>query len=422
MTALEDIQQAVLAREERTLSILRQTLALDTTVPPGRNYAQMADLLEPLLSAAGLHTERVLIPDASLQLLPHTVEGERVNLVARLPQAGAEPVTLYAHMDTGVSVGLAEGQWIHDPFAGELDNGRVYGVGVSDVKACMASLLTALEVIAELRLQPRFDIVCLFTTDKHIGIYPGLRHLAQEGYVKGHIVALAGMQDAYDIVGSAGKVNVSVRTRGKAATSRQSQLGLNALEAMAPILGELLTLKAKVTVRQSSLPDFRLPGAPATPLRSKFNMNVLRAGDDPDMVPDACTLIINRRTIPEEGSEDVIKEIAEAVHRGGVQSEGLRAEVSAVEHYPAARFDLSQAHRPRLRRVFHKVQGYDPVDWIEVARGASDLTFAVQELGCEVIHIGAARIGESTGDAAEDCVRLRDLHAHTRELVHYLTD
>jgi hypothetical protein len=46
----------------------------------------------------------------------------------------------------------------------------------------------------------------------------------------------------------------------------------------------------------------------------------------------------------------------------------------------------------------------------------------VQETGCEVIHLGIARVGESTGDAAEDNVRLSDLHAHTRELVYYLTD
>jgi acetylornithine deacetylase/succinyl-diaminopimelate desuccinylase-like protein len=199
-------------------------------------------------------------------------------------------------------------------------------------------------------------------------------------------------------------------------------MGINALEGMASILGELLTLKTQVITRQSSLPDFRLPGAPATRVRSKFNMNVLRAGENPDMVPDTCTLIISRRTIPEERSEDVIEEIARVVDRGSRQTESQIAEVSAVEHYPAARFDLSTTHRPRLRRVFQKIQDYGPDDWIEVGRGASDLTFAVQELGCEVVHLGTSRIGESTGDAAEDCVRLSDLHAHTRELVHYLTD
>jgi methylmalonyl-CoA mutase cobalamin-binding subunit len=56
------------------------------------------------------------------------------------------------------------------------------------------------------------------------------------------------------------------------------------------------------------------------------------------------------------------------------------------------------------------------------AQVSPSMTAAVQETGCEVIHLGIARVGESTGDAAEDSVLLSDLHAHTRELVHYLID
>lgn len=66
VAALVDAEKQVL------LERLQAILAIDTCIPPGRNYDKVVDLIEPQFQQYGLHTERVIIPEELIKAMPQT--------------------------------------------------------------------------------------------------------------------------------------------------------------------------------------------------------------------------------------------------------------------------------------------------------------------------------------------------------------
>ena len=48
------------------VEILKNLIAIDTSVPPGNNYAEAVNYLEPLFKRCGLQTEKISIPVQTL--------------------------------------------------------------------------------------------------------------------------------------------------------------------------------------------------------------------------------------------------------------------------------------------------------------------------------------------------------------------
>ncbi|MFX1475738.1 MAG: M20 family metallopeptidase, partial [Promethearchaeota archaeon] len=206
----EQVFKLVEQKRDRITTILRDLIQIPTVVPPGNNYEELVDYAEPLFRKMGFHTERVVIPEKLVKAIPVPLEGPRVNLVATREHGCDEYVTIYAHMD----VVPIEEPWTKDPFAGIVEDGKIYGRGVLDMKCGIAGMLVAIEVMDELALTPHFNLVCTLCTDEEIGVYPGIYHLAKEGYVKGHFLNTElGAQLPLIIVGTAGDVDVSIKTR-----------------------------------------------------------------------------------------------------------------------------------------------------------------------------------------------------------------
>lgn len=67
------------------------------------------------------------------------------SLLLRLPGGSRSPVMFMSHMD----VVPAEGEWRHDPFAGEIAEGRVWGRGALDTKCNLWAIFTAVEQLLE---------------------------------------------------------------------------------------------------------------------------------------------------------------------------------------------------------------------------------------------------------------------------------
>ncbi len=286
MADLAEAFALIEARQERTIERLRHIVGINTVVPPGLNYDSLVDYLEPQFHAAGFATERVVVPTEKVAQIPLPLQGPRVNLVASRVSGRPEAVTIYAHMDV---VPIEEG-WKHDPFGGAIDNGRIYGRGVADMKGTIASLLTALEIIDELKLPLHYDVHVIICTDEEIGVYPGAKYLAEQGYVKGHILCMEGAQDPIERLCSAGAVDFTITTVGKSCHSGSNYLGVNAIETMVPIMNELLALKQVVERRESESVAWPNPKAPSRYVTPMFNLDIIHAGAKSNIVPSAFLL------------------------------------------------------------------------------------------------------------------------------------
>ncbi|MGZ6142540.1 MAG: M20 family metallopeptidase, partial [Myxococcales bacterium] len=112
-----------------------------------------------------------LLEDAGFAVSMHEFAPGRTSLVARL--GGEEALCLAGHIDT---VPLGAAKWKHDPFAGEVSDGRLYGRGSSDMKSGVAAMVAAALEIARKPL--RRGLVLVIVAGEETGC-EGAAHLAR---------------------------------------------------------------------------------------------------------------------------------------------------------------------------------------------------------------------------------------------------
>ncbi len=403
--------------QEFLVETLRNLIRVDTSVPPGLNYERLVDIIEPMFQEFSFKTKRVIVPAERLKQIKMPLEGDRVNLVAS-KEMGLPPVSIYAHMD----VVPVEGEWKHDPFAGEMEQGYIYGRGVADMKGSIASLLTALKVMHDLDLKPCFNIHCLMCTDEEIGVYPGAYHLAQEGYFKGHLMWLeCGFQEPIELESAAGMIDTEIIVVGKSCHSGLNFLGINALEESIPILNELMALKKAVQQRESTTAVYQVPGGTrkATPM---FNIDIINSGIKSNIVPGTCRIVVNRRYLPEERFEEIIRETEEAIARGAKKSQALEVKVEHTHVYIPLVIDTKSEYAERSRRVRRLVHGYDQFS-VTGAGISTDMGFVIQVLGSNKVVIFAPRrlsYNQNT-HAPDEHIAVNDLVNTAKEVLLYLT-
>ena len=420
--SVEDVFKAVEQKRDRIITLLRDLIKIPTVVPPGNNYADLVDFVEPLFKNLGFTNERVIVPDEHIKAIPYPLEGPRINLVATREHGKKEAVTIYAHMD----VVPIEEPWTKDPFAGIVENGKLYGRGACDMKSGIAGMLVAFEVMKELNLTPHFNLICTLCTDEEIGVYPGIYHLAKEGYVKGHILNTElGTQLPIIMAGIAGMIDVAIRTKGRSCHSGMNFLGINAVEEMMPLIVELLKLKKEVEKRESKvplIPALRSLGAPSNQMTPMFNLSIIRGGNKANIVPSECELLINRRYIPEENYEDIVEEIRAAIERGKANSKALDVEVTFTHANYPFKADTENQYSQKMRAALKVVHGYQDSDFVYGgASGSTDMGFVAHALNTDkFIGVGAITLDNISAHQPDEWVRIEDLLNMTKQLVHYL--
>lgn len=335
------------------VELLQRLLRFRTENPPGGERACI-EWIAGLLASAGLHVQ-VLASDP-----------ERPNLVARLPGAGvAPPLLLHGHVDV---VPARDEGWRHPPFSGVVEAGEVWGRGALDMKGGVAMMLTAvLAAAAAQEARPAGDIILAllsdeeaggalgagFLVEQHAHLFSGVRHAI--GEFGGFTVHLAG-QRFYPIqVAEKQLCTVRVHVRGPSGHGALS-IGRGTTARLADVLGRLerplplhvhpivgrmlddmaaaLPLPAALAARAlkrrgvSNVVAGRLGpyGALLRPmLRNTVNANVVRAGEQFNVVPAEATVLLDGRVLPHLGEAEFLQELAVRLP-DGVETEVVRFE------------------------------------------------------------------------------------------------
>ena len=403
--------------EDYIVDILRKIIAVDTSVPPGKNYSKLIDIVEPEFQKFNFETQRVVVPEEKVAQIPYELSGERCNLVASMKN-GKPKASAYAHMD----VVPVDEPWTVDPFAGIVKDGKLYGRGTVDMKGSIACYLGAVKVLHELGIEPHYELDCLLCTDEEIGVYPGSRYLAEEGYFSKHIMWLElGAIEPIVVIGAAGAVDVELAGYGKSCHSGMNYLGINAIEEMVPILQELLILKQDVQSRLSRIPAFPMPGYPYDKMTPMFSITVMRGGTKDNIVPGECRLTINRRYIVDERYNDVVTEIREAVERGRKKSKLIDLKINFNCSYGPVEIDPQSPASIKMRAAATAVKGYTDFVFGGIS-GSTDLAMVADALKPEKLDVacfGLVRASDIRAHAADEFVYVEDLISMTKELVHY---
>jgi len=402
---------------EKVMELMRKVINIDTSVPPGDKYREFLDIIKPDFEKLGLSCEEVIVPEELIKEIPLALEGPRINLVATKDFGQNDYVSFYAHMDV---VPAPKEGWKFDPFeATMIKSGKIFGRGVADMKGAIPCLIMALQFIEQFNLTPKFNIRVLLCTDEEIGIWPGVRYLKEKGYVKGIVYNMDAVNSPIIPVGSGGDLDVVIETHGQSCHSGVNFMGVNALEEMIPIMNELIALKRIVEERESNdIPGFPRPGTgEMRNMFPMFNLDIIRAGEKANIVPDLCTLTVNRRFIPDEKVEDVKQEILEAIERGKAKSKALEVKTYFMYNYPAVRIDPSSPASTRMKKVLSLVQNIPEEKILTIGMsGSTDMGFLTDH---DMVIRGVGSAGSKQHGVNEN-IRLRDVKLFIKEIISFL--
>ena len=269
-------------------------------------------------------------------------------------------------------------------------------------------------------VEPHYDLNVVLCTDEEIGGYPGVWHLAKEGYVKGHMLCLEGGQDPRIGLGSAGSVDVTITTIGQSGHSGANYKSINAVDAMLPIMNELWTLKQEVERRESEIPGSGEPEAPSKQMTPMFNFAIINAGVKSNIVPATCTLLINRRYIREERIEDIEAEIRTRSSAARPRAGRAMSRSSSSASIPPCATRPVRTWRRCRRRPCWCTATPPPTSSPRAAAARPTWPTCSRSLGWDDIPFSGPGRRDSRAHGADEFVRLEDVKSHIKMLIHYL--
>lgn len=241
----------------------------------------------------------------------------RTSIVARCKGAGnGRSLILFAHPDGEPVTGTD--RWRHDPFAGEIEDGKVYGWGVADDLSGVAAGLQALELLASLGLRPAGDVLIASTPSKRHA--RGVSRLMQEGMTADAALYLhpaesgAGLREIKAL--ASGQVEFRVIVEGCPPPTTEplqtafGHLGVNAIDKAFVIWDALRRLDAR---RGEGVRHPALQGEVGR--STNIMMSYISAGDPKRLarLATSCTLGAALAFPPPEKLSDVCAQIEAAV-------------------------------------------------------------------------------------------------------------
>jgi succinyl-diaminopimelate desuccinylase len=226
--------EARLAESRDRLVALAQSLVrIASPTPPGDTRAVAR-------AASDLLRE---IPGAEVSVI--TAAEPFANVVARVTGRGAgRRLVFNGHFDT---FPLAEElAWTRPPLSGAVEDGRLYGRGVSDMKGGMACSLLAFQLLAELRDGWSGELVVTLAADEESMGTLGTKHLLDTVPHATGDAMICGDVGSPSIVrfGEKGLLWLEIVAAGRPAHGAHVHLGVNAVDRLRRALDALDDLRA----------------------------------------------------------------------------------------------------------------------------------------------------------------------------------
>ncbi len=250
---------------------------------------------------------------------------------------GDEPgktVLIDGHIDN-VDV-IDEKEWKHRPWGAEVDDGKIYGRGTSDMKGSVCAAIMAASNFKKDtggHFKGRVAVSCTV----HEECFEGISSRLVSDYVKPDYVIIGEATTSTIKIGQRGRAEVVVETEGVSCHSSNPEKGVNAVYEMMEVIEEIRKIVpnehpilGKGILELTDIMSFPYPGA--------------------SVVPSKCVATFDRRTLVGETIETILKQVDDAIDKAKAKNPSLRAkcyirdgegvcwtgaEIKAKRYYPA---------------------------------------------------------------------------------------
>jgi succinyl-diaminopimelate desuccinylase len=285
---------------------------IPTVNPPGEAYEDCARFIGDRLATHGFDVEYI----SAEGLLEHSAAYPRVNVVGARKGGSGPVVHLNGHFDV-VPAGAG---WTMDPFGGVVQDGRIYGRGVCDMKAGIAAAVYAAEAIRRAGVAVSGTVEISGTVDEESGGFAGVAWLAECGRVAqgrtDYVIIPEPLNVDRICIGHRGVYWAELTTRGRIGHGSMPFLGVSAIEGMARVLDLIRSeLKPRLAERTTAMPV-----VPQGARHATININGVEGGQtvggiQTPCVADLCRAVVDRRFLIEEGLEATRQELVDLVER-----------------------------------------------------------------------------------------------------------
>jgi succinyl-diaminopimelate desuccinylase len=352
-------------KEAEVAGICRDLVRLQSVNPPGNELAA-AESVAAALKKSGVEADLVNHGDT------------RASVLARLRGQGKAPALFYnGHLDT-VPVGAEE--WRHDPFGGEIAEGRIWGRGAADMKGGLAAMMAAMKTLAEAGVPLQGDLILAATAGEEID---SLGATVVAKMLRGEpIQALFIAEPTYNeiYIAEKGVFWVEMETFGKTAHGSMPDKGRNAVLMMVKIIREFEKLE--------------IPYKPH-PLLGGFtrSINTISGGIKTNVVPDHCAVTIDLRTVPGQEHSAILRQLENILNELGRKDPDFRAVVKPINDHPAVETSPAEPVVQKFSSLVAEMTGQKPV--LKGANYFSDAVGFLPHLKVPLILFGPGEPGQA---------------------------
>lgn len=347
---------------------------LPTPNPPGDGYEKFVQFLSQWFSQQGLRWEVTYVPQDELpSLLPKECHGPRPFFQVSLEGKENGPIFyLQGHYDT---IPPTQG-WTRSPFQAEFDGQKVWGLGASDMKGGLASMMMAMKALAHADLPSKGKIIFLATPDEEYASQASVRYLFSKGMISGDFAVVGEFSGVGNVfVGMKGGVWGDLRVRGKAAHGSQPFQGINAFEKLARVMIEIEErFKPGLLMKKSSYafvpPEYDFSTLMIGGILK--GTNIARS-----TVPDLAGASFDLRTIPEDRDHQLVDDFRNFLMTLKDEDPELEIEVRVASQFPTYTLSEDSQLVQTFRKVITEVIGKAPS--LSISCAATEAAFFAQK-------------------------------------------
>jgi len=313
MTTYTELDAWIDAHFDEQVRFLQELIKVPTDTPPGHN-APHAERTFDLLAAMGIKAEKHPVPIAEVQAAG--LQSITNLIVRRAYGPGGKTIALNAHGDV---VPPGDG-WTHDPYGGEVVDGKIYGRASAVSKGDFATFTFALRALEAVCKPQRGSLELLFTYDEEFGGETGPGWLLKNKLTHPDLLIAAGF--SYEVVTAHnGCLQLEVTVHGQMAHAAIPESGVDALHSAVQILNALYAQNTRYQAITSQVPGITHP---------YLNVGLIQGGTNTNVVPGKVCFKLDRRMIPEENPTEVEATLRAIIEQAAASQPGIKVNIKRI--------------------------------------------------------------------------------------------
>ncbi len=240
------------------------------------------------------------------------------NVVGIIRGTGGGPNIMYnSHMDH-VDPG-DHGNWQYPPYGAVVDEGFIHGRAASDVKCGFSSQIYAGMLLKKSGIKLKGDYIVTGVVQEEPAEMFGMKYLMDRTFpekgIKFDLMVSSEATSLNIYLGHRGRLEMEVQTKGRTSHGSAPWRGINAVYKMMPVIEE-------ARLMGDSLPEHPFLG------KSTLALTIISCSPGAlSIIPDVCTVSLDRRFIPGETKEDAIKPFKELFARLSAEDPEFKADI-----------------------------------------------------------------------------------------------